>query len=205
MSDISLYIPGIPENWASFRALEELFKYHAIGSINRTVFSKTNDGVIGGYVYFAHWYDTPTSCDMRNKLLSSDEPEFIATNEGVASHVFTIYKLDAVDTNVQTDINQLKNELISLRRATGNQCMTCDETNHLEEDEEEWGKFYCPACWYEWNNSEAIRSKEREIKESQIKINTLWTSENPNSAYQAEELLEHIQELRDEITMLQLA
>jgi hypothetical protein len=98
-------------------------------------------------------------------------------------------------------LDEIKMELMFLRREIGLQCMTCTNTHDLKEDDDDFGKLYCTTCWYYWNNKEAIRMKEREIDEMQTKINQLWVSDGPHTAYRVEELLQYICECRDEIAI----
>lgn len=199
MASLSVYIPSVPDEWASYTALEYLFQKHQLGVVRRVSLGRSPDGLgIDAQVRFACWYDTRWSRHIRDTLLVDGGPAYVAllgSEEFVALH--RLQQDDAIDG--------IKRDLAQLRRQIGVQCMTCSNRNDLEEDDDEFGSFYCSACWFARNNAEAIRAKERDIGEMERKITKLWTSEDPHSAYRVEELLERIQERRDEIAMLRNA
>lgn len=196
MANISVYIPHVPATWASFTALEYLFQSHRLGAVKRASFGNSPDGLgIDARVDFIHWYDTQWSRYILKTLTEGNAPAYVVLLH--SNEFLTLHRLYCDD-----DLDGMQRQLVELRREMGLQCMTCSNTKHLEEDDDECGNFYCSSCWFARNNAEAIRAKERDIEQMEISIKHLYTSEEPNHAYRVEELLERIQERRDEIAVL---
>ena len=191
LNQMELYVENIPDDWASHWGISYLFQWHAVGSVKQTTFMRSEAGG-----FRAHVVLDDTHCDWSNL----SEPIHLAYSP---TKWMTLVWSDATPTaDMATELNSIRAELVEIRREIGLQCAACSNRHELEEDEDDLGKWYCRSCWYEWNNEEAIRSKERDIASTQTEINRLWSSEDPERQYKVEELLEYIQERRDEIAML---
>ena len=192
MANWGVFIPCVPYQWASYAALDYLFQWHQLGTVHNVSFIKSQDGTgIDTTVYFHSWYDTESAEYIRDTVLSG-APAYLALND--FNEFLTLYKVQPTDN--------IKAELTTLRRHVGLQCMTCLNRDDLEEDDDDYGKFYCTSCWFKRNNEEAIRTKERNIKNMRLKMNNIWSSQDPQKAYELEDLLVEIQELEDEIAIL---
>lgn len=194
MTTVGVRIPYVPECWASHVAMTQLFEYHHLAVVKETRFERSPDGCgICAEVRFSWWYDTQWSRYIRTALSGNDKPVYVALpNE----ERFLTLRPICYDEG----IDDVKRQLSELRRAMGLQCTTCTNERDLEEDDDDFGKYYCPSCWFTRNNAEAIRAKEREIDELRREIHR-----GQCLPYEVEERLEHIQERWDEIAMLRNA
>lgn len=201
MTNISVYIPNVPHHWATYAAIKELFERHELGVVKRINFYGVSDEQgVDAHVHFKHWYTTQWSRYIHKTLTTSNSPAYVALFQidgSFSDEFLSLHRLYCDD-----DVDGLKHELTDLRREMGLQCGSCSNTTDLVQDWDEYGESFCPSCWFDWNNAEAIRAKERDIGEMECRIIDLYLSDDPHSAYRAEELLEDIQERRDEIAML---
>ena len=201
MDNVALFVSNIPPEWASEQRLTDLFWGYDLGHVHQIYFSTESTA----YVYFHYWSTSQWSANMRHQLLTTTDPAFVSISDAAAElpEFLVVHRLHTCrEVAMWNAITSLEEQLAEMRRELGLQCESCENTQYLEEDDEEWGKHYCPACWFDWNNAEAIRAKEREIDVLQLKINELWAGIDPQRDYKVEDLLECIQEKRDEIAML---
>ena len=193
MATWGVFIPNIPYHWASYAAIEYLFEWHKLGRVCQVKFNKSQyEFMFDATIYFSHWYNNKWAQYIYDTVLECKNPAYVSL----------LYSNDFLSLYKVRPNNNIKEELIMLRRHMGLQCMTCFNKDNLEEDDDEYGKFYCRSCWFERNNEEAIRAKERDIDNAQLKINNIWSSDDPHKQYLVEQLLQDIQERNDEIKEL---